>query len=306
MYFLPFSCSLVSIPSQFPCSHLFLGVFEQLERRVLLRSASPHATRSRASQLNNDLPRCPSIKFHNIVTYPIIPFHIPPSIHTHVMTIATDDNNHDKRSRDARLVHAFTVFLTIPLFGCPRGQELRQIPTTCSLCRMLLLRAAPLPNTRALLQQKCSIRTASSASSTPTQPHWCPLSSFSNSLFSQSNANALSPPPSPDPCPGVLLTFPATLHLRFSLSNGNSTLSMAHAAADDNVMATLGLDAHNSRLQYCFSLSSAGRRLMVFCRLADEGKEKDGFPAQNLRFLGSDTSNRASVISSFSFVSLSD
>ena len=72
-------------------------------------------------------------------------------------------------------------------------------------------------------------------------------------------------------------------------------------------MAALGLGAHNSGLPHSFPLSSAGRGSMVLYRLADEGKEKDGLPPPNTRFLGSNTSNRASVISSSSsFVSLAD
>jgi hypothetical protein len=72
-------------------------------------------------------------------------------------------------------------------------------------------------------------------------------------------------------------------------------------------MAALGLGAHNSGLPHSFPLSPAGRGSMVLYRLADEGKEIDGLPPPNMRFLGSDSSNRASVISSSSsFVSLAD
>ena len=73
-------------------------------------------------------------------------------------------------------------------------------------------------------------------------------------------------------------------------------------------MAALGLGVHNSGLPHSFPLSPAGRGSMVLYRLADEGKEKDGLPPPNLRFLGSETSHRASVVSSSgsSFVSLAD
>jgi len=47
---------------------------------------------------------------------------------------------------------------------------------------------------------------------------------------------------------------------------------------------------------------------MVLYRLADEGKEKDPLIPPPLRFVGSDTSRRATMISSSgsSFVSLAD
>jgi len=63
-------------------------------------------------------------------------------------------------------------------------------------------------------------------------------------------------------------------------------------------MAALGLGVHNSGLPHSFPLSPAGCGSMVLYRLADEGKEKDGLAPPNLRFLGSETSNRASILSS--------
>jgi len=73
-------------------------------------------------------------------------------------------------------------------------------------------------------------------------------------------------------------------------------------------MAALGLGVHNSGLPNSFPLSPAGRGSMVLYRLADEGKEKDGLPPPNSRFLGLDKSTRVSVVSSSgsSFVSLAD
>jgi len=63
-------------------------------------------------------------------------------------------------------------------------------------------------------------------------------------------------------------------------------------------MAALSLGVHNSGLPHSFPLSPAGCGLMVLYHLADEGKEKDGLAPPNLRFLDSETSNRASVLSS--------
>jgi len=73
-------------------------------------------------------------------------------------------------------------------------------------------------------------------------------------------------------------------------------------------MTALGLGVHNSGLPYSSPLSPAGCGSMVLYRLADEGNEKDGLPTPNLHFLGSDTVDRASVVSSSgsSFVSLAD
>jgi len=73
-------------------------------------------------------------------------------------------------------------------------------------------------------------------------------------------------------------------------------------------MAALGLGVHNSGLPNSFPLSPAGRGSMVLYRLADEGKEKDGLPPPNSRFLGLDRSTRVSVVSSSgsSFVSVAD
>jgi len=65
-------------------------------------------------------------------------------------------------------------------------------------------------------------------------------------------------------------------------------------------MSALGLGSHNtSRLPRSFPLSSASRGSMVLYCLADEGKEKDGLlPPTTSRFVGLETSNHASIMSS--------
>lgn len=83
--------------------------------------------------------------------------------------------------------------------------------------------------------------------------------------------------------------------------------SMAHAAADNNIMATLDLGMHNLGLLHSFPLSSAGPGSIVLYHLAEERKEKDGLLPSTTHFLCSDTLNCASVISSSSsFISLAN
>ena len=92
MYFLPFACSLVSIPSQFPCSHLFfLGVFEQLERRVLLRSASP---RDEITCLSAQ-QRFASLSLHRVSQH----CHLPnnPFSRSSIYPHSCDDNRHRRQ-----------------------------------------------------------------------------------------------------------------------------------------------------------------------------------------------------------------
>ena len=66
-------------------------------------------------------------------------------------------------------------------------------------------------------------------------------------------------------------------------------------------MAALGLGAHNtSGLRHPFPLSPAGRGSMMLYRLTDEGKENDGLlPPTTSRFVGSETSNHTSTMSSY-------
>ena len=171
---------------------------------------------------------------------------------------------------------------------------------------------------QAATQQQRPTRTGSAASFAPSPLNptgvgaGAPPSSFSSSS-NNPFARGFNPPTSSlstSRPPSRGSSRPSRHPTSALFPSGTSTLSAAHAATDDNIMATLGLGAHNtSGLPSSFPPSAVGARgSMVLYRLADEGKEKDGLIPPNLRFVGSDTSRRASVISSSasSFVSFAD
>jgi len=151
----------------------------------------------------------------------------------------------------------------------------------------------------------------------PSQPQQRPLRS--PSLFAPSPLKSTGAPPSSfnpfsrsRPSSSTSHSTPSRPPSRGSTSRHPTSAffpSTAHAAADDNVMAALGLGAHNtSGLPPAFPIS---RGSMVLYRLADEKEGREGLLLPpNLRFVGAgSTGNRDSAASSSSassFMSFTD
>ena len=119
----------------------------------------------------------------------------------------------------------------------------------------------------------------------------------------------MRPPTPPLPLPGPHLWASATLHLRFIQMVTRFSVT-PHAAADDNIMAHSDLALtipRVSRIPFPSRLRVVGRWCCIVSRM-NRKKRVHFLPPTTSHFVGSETSNRASVVSSSgsSFMSLAD